>query len=85
MRAIMSEKSDPLCFQCGRPVTSPPQVNLLPNGDTCPQCRDRFVDALPPLLPGHFGAGIDGGGEFPELEEAGEAYPERYVDDSEPA
>ena len=46
----MSER-DPLCFQCGHPVTTPPRVQYLATGEVCPQCELRFVDSLPSLLP----------------------------------
>lgn len=94
MRASMSEERDPLCFQCSQPVTSPPRINYLADGDPCPACHNRFVDSLPPLLPGEFGAGIEEG-EFPELEVAehenvdefrGGMHPgDNYPDDSRPA
>jgi hypothetical protein len=48
----MSESSDPVCFQCGNPVTDPPRIHYLASGEACHHCRDRFVDSLPTLLPG---------------------------------
>jgi len=26
-------------------------LNLLPDGRTCPSCRERLLDSLPPVLP----------------------------------
>ncbi len=46
----MSER-DPLCFQCGNPVTTPPRVRYLATGEACPQCQLRYIDSLPSLLP----------------------------------
>lgn len=47
----MPAPSPTLCFTCGLTVTEPPQLNHLPNGESCPACRDRLLDSLPPLLP----------------------------------
>ena len=47
----MPAPSPTLCFTCGLAVTEPPRLNQLPSGETCPACRDRLLDALPPLLP----------------------------------
>ncbi|MFT4709652.1 MAG: DNA-directed RNA polymerase subunit RPC12/RpoP [Bacteroidia bacterium] len=47
----MSEQQS-TCFTCGRDVGSPPQLNRLENGLPCPNCRDRVLDFLPPILPG---------------------------------
>lgn len=57
----MSEERDTICFSCGKSVSEPPRFNLLPSGELCPTCRDRVLDALPPLLPGQLGEGVDGG------------------------
>jgi hypothetical protein len=27
------------------------QLNRMPNGQLCPTCRDRVLDAIPPALP----------------------------------
>ena len=40
-----------VCFTCSQPVAEPPAINQLENGETCPTCRDRLLDSLPPLLP----------------------------------
>jgi hypothetical protein len=42
---------DPLCIACGRPTGPEPRLNQLPDGRTCPACRDRLLDTLPPVLP----------------------------------
>lgn len=42
---------EPLCFACGRPTGPGPRLNQLPDGRTCPTCRDRLLDSLPPVLP----------------------------------
>jgi DNA-directed RNA polymerase subunit RPC12/RpoP len=47
----MSEQQS-TCFNCGRSVGFPPQLNRLENGLPCPTCRDRVLDFLPPILPG---------------------------------
>ncbi|MBI5365316.1 MAG: hypothetical protein HZA53_19220 [Planctomycetes bacterium] len=48
----MPASSPTLCFTCGLATSEPPRLNQLPNGSTCPACRDRLLDALPALLPG---------------------------------
>ena len=52
---------DSICFSCGQGAGDPPVLNRLESGEVCKVCGDRFLDALPPLLPG-----------TPELEEADE-------------
>jgi hypothetical protein len=47
----MSERTNTVCITCGMHVTTAPNLNRLPNGQTCPTCRDRVLDALPSLLP----------------------------------
>lgn len=42
---------DPVCIACGRPTGPRPRLNQLPDGRTCPTCRDRLLDTLPPILP----------------------------------
>lgn len=42
---------DPLCINCGQPTGPGPRLNQLPDGHTCPACRDRLLDSLPPVLP----------------------------------
>lgn len=48
----MTAPSPTLCFTCGLALSAPPRLNQLPNGSPCPACRERLLDALPPLLPG---------------------------------
>ncbi len=47
----MALDRQPVCFTCSQPVAEPPEINKLENGETCPTCRDRLLDSLPPLLP----------------------------------
>ena len=47
----MSESKDTICFSCGQVVGDPPRLNRLESGDACPTCRERVLDALPPVLP----------------------------------
>ncbi len=47
----MSDASSPVCFTCGQHVDAR-RLNRLPNGEPCPSCRDRLLEALPALLPG---------------------------------
>lgn len=47
----MRAPSPTLCFTCGLVLSEPPRLNVLPNGSTCPACRDRLLDSLPPPLP----------------------------------
>lgn len=47
----MAEGPAPVCFTCGLPTGEVPQFNRLPNGQVCPACRDRLLDAIPPALP----------------------------------
>ena len=47
----MSSNADILCFLCGTKLEDPPQLPELDDGSECPACRDRLLDALPPLLP----------------------------------
>ncbi len=41
----------PVCIACGQPTGPRPRLNQLPDGRTCPSCRDRLLDGLPPVLP----------------------------------
>jgi len=41
----------PVCFTCGLPVSGPLRLNRMENGQICPTCRDRLLEALPPILP----------------------------------
>ncbi|MEW6072804.1 MAG: hypothetical protein AB1726_09470 [Planctomycetota bacterium] len=68
----MAAPRDPVCIQCGEPVTDPPRIPLLPSGRPCPRCRDRFVESLPSLLPG---SGEPVAGEAPPREEASASPP----------
>lgn len=47
----MSQNPQPVCITCSLPVGDPPRLNRLGNGQVCPSCRDRLLDALPPILP----------------------------------
>lgn len=47
----MATPKPTLCFTCGQEVGEPPRLNKLPEGPTCPACRDRLLDCLPSLLP----------------------------------
>ena len=47
----MALDRQPVCFTCSQPIAEPPAINQLENGETCPTCRDRLLDSLPPLLP----------------------------------
>lgn len=47
----MSEGPQPVCINCGLPVGEPLRLNRLHNGQVCPTCRDRVLDAIPPALP----------------------------------
>jgi len=42
---------DPVCIACGQPTGPRPRLNRLPDGRTCPSCRERLLDTLPPILP----------------------------------
>lgn len=42
---------DPVCIGCGQPTGPRPRLNQLPDGRTCPTCRDRLLDSLPAVLP----------------------------------
>jgi DNA-directed RNA polymerase subunit RPC12/RpoP len=48
----MSDAKEPLCFTCGKAVTTPPRLNTHPSGLPCPACSERVLDHLPSLLPG---------------------------------
>lgn len=47
----MANGRDTLCFTCGLPFGST-RLNHLANGEVCPSCRDRLLDALPAPFPG---------------------------------
>ena len=47
----MPARTPTLCFTCGLVIGDPPRLNQLPEGRTCPACRDRVLDSLPSLLP----------------------------------
>ena len=40
-----------VCIACGLVVGEPPRLNRLQNGQTCPACRERVLDAVPAALP----------------------------------
>jgi hypothetical protein len=42
---------DPVCIGCGLPTGPGPRLNRLADGRTCPSCRDRLLETLPPVLP----------------------------------
>lgn len=42
---------DPVCIACGQSTGPRPRLNTLPDGRTCPTCRDRLLDSLPAVLP----------------------------------
>jgi len=44
-------KSATFCFTCAQRVTEPPRLNTLPDGEPCPACRERALDAAPSVLP----------------------------------
>ena len=52
----MMGASETLCITCGQPAGEFPRLNHLPSGQVCPTCRNRLLEALPPLLPGGFDA-----------------------------
>jgi hypothetical protein len=47
----MTGRAKTYCISCSMQIGGTPQLNRLPNGQTCPTCRDRVLDALPPALP----------------------------------
>ena len=47
----MGEITNTVCFTCGLAIEEPPRLNRLTNGQVCPACRERLLDALPALLP----------------------------------
>jgi len=71
----MASDRQPVCFTCSQPIAEPPGINKLENGESCPTCRDRLLDSLPPLLP------FQGRVEI-EDEASDEAYPYEPSDDS---
>jgi hypothetical protein len=72
----MPEDPSVICITCGRRTGSPPRLNRLPDDRLCPSCRDRFLDHLPPLLPGERGAELrktpDPGSERNAVEDEGD-------------
>ena len=42
-----------LCFTCGQSANCGEHLNRLDDGRICPTCAERFMDSLPPLLPGN--------------------------------
>ena len=51
--------SPTLCFTCGQPIADPPRPNCLQDGEPCPACRDRALDALPPIFPSQHGGVLE--------------------------
>lgn len=47
----MSQRSQTVCITCGLAVGETPRLNRLPNGQTCPACQERALDAISPALP----------------------------------
>ena len=47
----MAEITNTVCFTCGLGIEDPPRLNRLTTGQVCPACRERLLDALPPMLP----------------------------------
>jgi len=47
----MAQRGQTLCMTCGLAVGSPPRLNALPNGASCPACKDRALDWIPAALP----------------------------------
>ena len=47
----MADGPEPICFTCGLPSGSNARLNHLPNGQVCPSCRDRLLEALPAPFP----------------------------------
>lgn len=45
------DRLETLCIRCGLPLGDPLRLNTREDGSPCPACRDRVLDALPPLLP----------------------------------
>jgi hypothetical protein len=69
----MSMPRIPLCIGCGQPTGPGPRLNQLPDGRTCPACRDRLLATLPPVLPSTQGALRFE--EWAEEDETGDDYP----------
>lgn len=64
---------DPVCISCGCPTGPGPRLNRLADGRTCPTCRDRLLDTLPPILPSTVGElSFE---EWAEDEDSGDDYP----------
>lgn len=64
-----------VCITCGIHLTVPPRLSRLENGQICPACRDRVLESLPPILPGHGSRDIE---DLP-------LFPESYPDADRPA
>jgi hypothetical protein len=60
---------EPLCIGCGQPTGPFPRLNRLSDGRSCPSCRDRLIETLPPIFPSprreSFEEWADGGEEDP--------------------
>lgn len=48
---VMSDPQEPVCFTCGHTTGGTLRLNCLPSGQTCPTCRDRLLECLPPIFP----------------------------------
>jgi DNA-directed RNA polymerase subunit RPC12/RpoP len=64
----------PVCIACGQATGPRARLNQLPDGRTCPSCRERILDELPPVLPSPYAElSLEEWAE--EGEEPGEDYP----------
>ena len=52
-RMAMPDRAKTICIACGLQLGESPQLNRLSNGQTCPACRERVLDSIPPALPRH--------------------------------
>ena len=66
-------RRDPVCIACGQATGPAPRLNRLPDGRTCPTCRDRLLETLPPVLPSR--STELSFEEWAEEEDPGEDYP----------
>ncbi len=56
----MAPSASPVCITCGLAVGSGTQLNRMNNGQVCPTCRERVLDAIPAALPSHVSrSGVD--------------------------
>jgi hypothetical protein len=47
----MTSRAKTMCITCGMQVKGTGPLNRLPNGQTCPACRERALDSIPAALP----------------------------------